>query len=182
MGTLEKSSLSSLPTVFMRRLQLPKVGRGIRQVWPRRRCALGDADTVVKPNRHCLIRPLTIALLMSAACGGGTPAAPAAAPTVTTPSAPTAVNTWSVAGRLVDTASQQPIAGAQIAPTWDLASVTTRGDGSYELGALANPPTTPYKLTVSGTGLLSREVWVTWQRGPRTDVTLDALSTAAPFS
>jgi hypothetical protein len=121
--------------------------------------------------------------LVVVSCGGGSSPAPTPTtptPPVTPPPQPT--NTWSVSGRLVDTVTQQPIAGAQIAPSWELSAVTTGGDGSYQLGAITNPPSTPYKLAVSGSGLLSRELWVTWQQGPRTDVTLDVIRQAAPFS
>jgi hypothetical protein len=83
---------------------------------------------------------------------------------------------------LVETTAQQPVSGARIAPSWDLAAVTSGGDGSYELGAVANPPTSPYKLAVSAAGLVSREVWIGWQRGPRAGVTLDVIRDAAPFS
>jgi hypothetical protein len=87
-----------------------------------------------------------------------------------------------VAGRLVDTSTRQSVPGAQIAPSWDLAAVTSGADGAYQLGAVANPPSNPYKLTVSGSGLLSHDVWVNWQSGPRSDVTIDVIRNAAPFS
>jgi hypothetical protein len=35
---------------------------------------------------------------------------------------------------------------------------------------------------MSGGDILSREVWVSWQRGPRTGVVLDAIRTRPPFS
>jgi hypothetical protein len=92
------------------------------------------------------------------------------------------VNNWSVSGTLTDTVASQPIGGATITPSWDLAAVQTRADGSYELGAVANPPTTPYRLTVSGPELMSRDVWVTWQRGPRSNVNIDVIRERAPFS
>jgi hypothetical protein len=92
------------------------------------------------------------------------------------------VNSWSVAGTLLDTVGRQPVAGATVSPTWELAAVQTTGDGVYELGAAANPPTNPYRLTISGSDLLSREVWVSWQRGPRTGVVFDAIRDRAPFS
>jgi hypothetical protein len=87
-----------------------------------------------------------------------------------------------VSGTLIDTAARQPIGGASIAPTWDLPAVESRADGTYEFGAVANPPTTPFRLGISGSELLAREVWVTWQRGPRTNVTLDAIRDRPPFS
>jgi len=119
-----------------------------------------------------------------ASCGGGgssststtTPTSPAA-PTPTTPT-----NTWSVVGRVVDTTGRQPISGAQITPSWDLAGISSGSDGSFSLGAVANPNTNPYKVTVSGQGLISHDVWIGWQRGERTDVTLDAIRDVPPFS
>ena len=102
-------------------------------------------------------------------CGGGssspTPTAPA---TPTVPATP--ANTWSVAGLVVDTVARQPVAGAQLAPSWALAPVTSAADGAYSLGAIPNPPFTPYKLTVTNAGFVPREVFVTWERGARTRV------------
>jgi hypothetical protein len=87
-----------------------------------------------------------------------------------------------VAGRVVDTVSGLPVAGAQIAPTWDLAAILTGNDGSFSLGAVPNPPSTPYRLTVTNSGFVPREVWVTYQRGARSDVTLDVIRDSPPFS
>lgn len=87
-----------------------------------------------------------------------------------------------MAGSIVDTAGRQPIAGAQITPSWDLAAVTSTADGAYLLGATPSPPFTPYKLALTNPGFVPREVWVTWERGARTNVTLDIIRDAAPFS
>jgi hypothetical protein len=87
-----------------------------------------------------------------------------------------------VAGTLVETTVRQPIAGASVTPSWDLAAVQTGTDGAYQLGAVANPPSTPYKVTVSGSELLTRELWITWQRGPRVDVTIDVIRMRPPFN
>jgi hypothetical protein len=91
-------------------------------------------------------------------------------------------NTWSLAGTIVDTFARGPITGAQITPSWDLAAVTSGTDGSYSLAAIPNPPTSPYKLTVTNAGFVPRETWVSWERGARTNVTLDIIRDAAPFS
>jgi len=77
---------------------------------------------------------------------------------------------------------QQPVSGAQIAPSWDLAPVTSGADGSYSLGALATPPVNPFKLTISAPGFITREVWVGWLFSARNDVTLDIIRDAPPFS
>ena len=82
----------------------------------------------------------------------------------------------------MDTFGQQPVSGAQITPSWDLAGVTSGADGSYTLGAVPSPPANPYKLTVSAPGFITRELWVGWQLGTRTDVTLDIIRDTPPFS
>jgi hypothetical protein len=99
---------------------------------------------------------------------------------VPTPVSPT--STWSVAGTIVDTSGRGAIAGAQITPSWELAAVTSGSDGTYSLAAVPNPPTNPYKLTVTSAGFVPRETWVTWERAARTNVTLDIIRDAAPFS
>lgn len=90
--------------------------------------------------------------------------------------------TWSAAGRLLDTAARQPLADAQIAPTWDLASVTTAADGSFSLSSSVNPPTNPYRVGITAPTIISRELWINWQSGPRTGVTIDAIRNVPPFS
>jgi hypothetical protein len=69
-----------------------------------------------------------------------------------------------------------------LAPGWSLASVTADGDGNYRIGDVANPPSTPYPVSVSAPGMISRDTWITWARGPRTGVDLDLIRNAAPFS
>lgn len=121
-----------------------------------------------------------IALTLSACGGGGStpaPAAPTPAPPVVPPT-----NTWSIAGQVVGTLTRQAVSGASITPGWSLAAVTTDGDGNYSLGDVANPPSTPYPLSISGAGLIAHDVWITWQRGTRSGVTLDVIRNAAPFS
>jgi hypothetical protein len=129
---------------------------------------------------------VSVLLLGLIACGGNDSPRNTTPQTPTTPTAPAPptqpVNTWSMSGTLVDTVDRQPIAGASITPTWDLAAIQSGGNGGFELGAVPNPPTTPYKLSISGADLLTREVWVTWQRGPRNGVVLDVLRHRAPFS
>lgn len=123
-----------------------------------------------------------VALAGVVSCGADSPAPrPPTQPTAPVqPAQP--VNTWSVAGTLVDTAARQPIAAATIAPSWGIPAVESSADGSFELGAVANPPSAPYKLSVSGSDLITREMWVTWQRGPRTGLTVDAIRNRPPFS
>jgi len=60
--------------------------------------------------------------------------------------------------------------------------VTSGADGAYSLSSSTNPPTDPYRLTVSGPGILSRDLWIRWQNGARTGVTIEAIRDAPPFS
>lgn len=91
-------------------------------------------------------------------------------------------NTWSVAGNVLETVSRQAVAGATVTPSWVLAAVSANASGEFSLGAVANPPTTPYKVTTAADGFVTRELWVNWQAGARTGVTLDLIRNAAPFS
>ena len=115
-------------------------------------------------------------------CGGGGASRPSPTPPTAPPAAPPAVTGWSVSGTLVETTSRRPIPGATIAPTWDLAAIQSGSDGAFELAATTNPPTAPYRLSISGADILSREVWVSWVRGPRTGVEFDAIINRPPFS
>jgi len=76
----------------------------------------------------------------------------------------------------------QGIGGATVAPAWSLAAVTADGQGNYLLGDVANPPSTPYPVSVSASGFLTHDAWITWARGPRTGVNVDLIRNAAPFS
>ena len=118
------------------------------------------------------------------ACGGGgtTQAAPPAPTTPTTPTQPTPTNTWSVAGQIVATGSQKGVDGATLTPGWSLAPVTADAQGNFGFGDRANPPSTPYPVTISQPGFISHDVWIAWQAGPRANVTLDIIPEAPPFS
>jgi len=120
-------------------------------------------------------------------CGGGSSPAPSTPTSPTTPSAPpppptAPANTWSVAGYIVETVSRGRVAGATLTPAWALEAVTAAADGSFTLGAVANPPTSPYNVGVSAPGYVSRNMWLMWQPGARSDVSLDIIKEAAPFS
>jgi hypothetical protein len=119
--------------------------------------------------------------LFLAACGsGGTPTTPTTPPANNPP--PTPANTWSAAGQIVALGTAQGVGGATVTPGWSLSPVTADGQGNYQLGDVANPPSTPYPVTVSGAGMVSHDVWITWARGPRADVNLNLIRNAAPFS
>lgn len=119
--------------------------------------------------------------MLFAACGGGG-SGPAPSPSPITPTPTPTPASWSAAGQLVDITTRQPLADARIAPTWDLAAVTTAADGTFSLTSSVNPPSNPYRLTITGATLVSRDLWVNWQSGPRTGIAIDAIRNVAPFS
>src|SRR5687768_7363798 len=71
------------------------------------------------------------ALLGAVGCGGTSSGTP------TTPSAPAPppvpVNTWALAGTVVDTVGRQGISAASVAPSWDLGPVSADAAGGYML-------------------------------------------------
>lgn len=120
-------------------------------------------------------------LVLTAACGGGSkPSTPTAPTTPTTPTTPT--NTWSAAGRITAYGTAQGVGGATLTPGWSLSPVNADGDGNFSLGDVANPPSTPYPVNISGNGMVPRDTWFTWTRGPRTGVDVTLIRNAAPFS
>jgi len=118
-------------------------------------------------------------LLLTAACGGASSSSGGSTPTG--PSNNSSYR-WSIAGSVVDTAAHQGVGGATVRPSWNLAPVSSNGDGAYLLGANGVPPSNPSKLTISADGFVTREQWVTVQAQQRTDVTLDLIRNSAPFS
>src|SRR5262245_32279612 len=128
---------------------------------------------------------LSIVLGFAAACGGSggggtTPTTPSTPTTPTTPTPP--ANTWSASGQIVALGTTHGIGGATLTPGWSLAAVTADPQGNYSIGDVANPPSTPYPVTVSAAGMINHDVWITWARGARTGVNLDMIRNAAPFN
>ena len=121
-------------------------------------------------------------LLVSAACGGSSSSSTSATPTSPTGPSTAPAYRWSVAGSVVDTVGRQGIAGATIKPSWNLAAVSSGGDGGYLLGSNSNPPNGSSKLTISADGFVTREEWLAVQANQRADVTLDLIRNSAPFS
>ena len=52
----------------------------------------------------------------------------------------------------------------------------------YELKDSSKPPSTPFPLSASSPGFVTHDMWIAWQRGPQTNVTLDMIRNAGPFS
>ncbi len=128
---------------------------------------------------------LVLTLLLASACGGGSSSTSSGGGT-TTPTTPTpapATPLWSITGTVTDTTSRAAIGGATITPSWSLAAVTAGATGDFSLSSTsANPPTTPYDVSVSASGYLTRKQWVTWQSGARNGIGFDLIRNAAPFS
>jgi Matrixin len=139
-------------------------------------------STVCNPSSR--LRSLAAALLVLVSCGGGSsPSAPSAPAIPATPPPPAApVDTWSAAGIVTALDSGQPISSATLTPGWSLAPVTTNASGAYVVGDVANPPTSPYPVTLSADGMLAHKAWILWARGPRTGVNIALIHNAAPFS
>jgi hypothetical protein len=132
-----------------------------------------------------LNRSLAAALIVLAACRGGssTPVAPSTPSTPASAVPPTIpIDTWSAAGTVTALDSGAPIAGATLTPGWSLAPVTTDASGAYKLGAVANPPTTPYPVTLTANEMLTHGAWILWASGARTGVNIALIHNAAPFS
>jgi Matrixin len=102
--------------------------------------------------------------------------------TPTAPAPPTPANAWSIAGQIVATGTQQGIAGATLTPGWPLAAVQADANGNYELKDSSRPPSTPFPISASSPGFVTHDLWIAWQRGPRTNVTLDMIRNAGRFS
>ena len=121
-----------------------------------------------------------VAMCASIACGGGGTSPPPSSQSP--PTQPPSTTIWSASGQLVDTVTRQPLASIQISPSWDLAAVTTGVDGSFSLSSASNPPTNPYRVNISGSTLVSRSVWLSWQSGPRTGISVNVIRDSPPFS
>ena len=111
-----------------------------------------------------------VLVLAVSGCGGGSEGS-------STPVTPTPVATDTRCGveQLVSCRSgrcepdlSRASAGASLTPGWSLAAVAADAQGNYQFGDTANPPSTPYPVTVAAPGFLSHDLWITWQRGPRT--------------
>lgn len=122
-------------------------------------------------------------LIMASSCGGGgsSPTAPATpSPPPAPPAPPAPPSAFTLTGRVVNSVTGQPIAGARFAPEVGTA-VTTGADGGFSFGSQTNPAFTPYKATVSAEGYLTRNAYITWARD-RSAVQIDLIPDGPPFS
>lgn len=125
-----------------------------------------------------LAGPAVALLVGGAACGSRSPTQPTPPTKTTTPPPPSTA--WSVSGRATSQTGQ-PVAGATVAAD-GLAQVTTDDSGSYKFAGNSPPASQPYSVDVRASGYLDRRVWVAYQLADRTNVNVDLISTAAPFS
>jgi hypothetical protein len=148
----------------------------------RREGRLYTADLAFMLDRYRTLATAA-AVLILAACGGGSknagsPSAPSPVPSV--PSPPPA-DAWSVEGVVVTTLEGSPVAGAQVSTSIG-SPATTDAQGRFRLSGNSDPGTSPYKVTIDVPGYVERETWVTWRRGDRADVRVDVIPDRAPFS
>jgi len=134
---------------------------------------------------RCHFRLLAVVLAagIALACGGGgdrnrTPSSPVLP---TPPPPPT--DEWSVEGRVTTTLSGLPVSGAEVTSvTGATVSATTDASGRFRLSGAANPGASPFRVSVTSPGHVTRDVWLNWQRGARNDVSVDVIASKAPFS
>jgi hypothetical protein len=87
---------------------------------------------------------------------------------------------FTLTGRVVSSATGQPVAGARVAPEVGT-TVTTGADGSFQFSSTTNPQFTPYKVDVSADGYITRNAYVRWERS-REGVAIDLIPAGPPFS
>jgi hypothetical protein len=87
---------------------------------------------------------------------------------------------FSLTGRVVSSATGQPIAGARVAPEVG-EPVTTAADGTFQFASTTNPQFTPYKADVSADGYVTRNAYLRWE-STRTGVDIDLIPATPPFS
>jgi hypothetical protein len=129
--------------------------------------------------------PLTVGCIVAGAvgCGSGdrnrTPApTPIVQPPPTTPP-----DAWSVEGSVTATLSGVPVPGADVATTvGPTVAATTDAQGQFRLNGTTHPGASPFRVTINAPGHVTRDVWLDWQRGPRTGVGVNMIASRAPFS
>lgn len=112
-------------------------------------------------------------LTLCLGCGGSsTPAAP-------TPNSPPPTNNgWSLRGQVIVMNTRQPVSGASVEA--GTATAITDAAGQFALTS-STAPTGAFAAVVSAPGYLTRETSIAWPRTTADPVTIDLISTAAPF-
>ena len=132
--------------------------------------------------RLSLTFSLSLLVVSCGGSGGGAPRTPTQpAPTPTPPSQPSTSGT--MRGIVVDLSSGSPIAGASINVDsgGSATTLTSASDGGWEyVQPIGTPLAVP--MDISASGYVNRRAYVRWQLGTRTDISLDLIRDAAPFS
>lgn len=125
-------------------------------------------------------------LTVAAACGGSG-SRPNPTPTQPTPPAPAppapGPTGGLMSGLVVDFATGNPVPGATITidAGGNKTTLTTSGSGAWEYAqAIGTPLAVPMEITAPG--YVTRNAYVRWQLGTRTDIRIDLIRDAAPFS
>jgi hypothetical protein len=90
-------------------------------------------------------------------------------------------NRWSIAGRVVETLTNVPVPGATV-DLEGFGPIQADSSGAFGFESTTFPPFSPYRVTVIQPGYVPRDARVLWRRGDRTDVVIDVIRDAPPFS
>jgi hypothetical protein len=118
---------------------------------------------------------LVEAMFLVASCGGGGQSTPRSTPTSPPPAQQPS---WTLAGQVLDSVSNRPVAGARIATA--SIEATTDADGRFTLSR-SSAPTESLRASVTADGHIGREATLGWPR-PTPDLLIDVISTSPPFS
>lgn len=123
-------------------------------------------------------------LILTFGCGGSggsrsTPTQPS--PSTPTPTPSPTPSAGLMTGLVVDLTTGSPVAGATLVVNSGTATLTTNASGGWEYTQSASAPQ-PIPMEVSAPGYVTRRVHVRWQLAARTDIRIDLIRDAAPFS
>jgi hypothetical protein len=137
----------------------------------------------LKGGRSCAhLTALACVISAVASCGGSggssTPTQPSSASATVTPS-----NQWTLKGRVIETLSDRPIAGARLTFTVNggQKDVVTGADGGWELSQ-ASTEGPQLLVEVAADGYVPRHTYIRWSQGTRSDITIDVIRDTSPFS
>lgn len=125
--------------------------------------------------------PAAMLALAIAGCGGSGGSSPSTPTQPSQPPPPPPSGT--MRGTVVDLVTRAPIAGASIRVNVGATppTLTTGDDGGWEYVQAAGTPLS-VPMDVSAPGYVTRRAHVRWQAGTRSDITIDLIRDAAPFS
>jgi hypothetical protein len=133
--------------------------------------------------KHLSAFVLGAVVVFASACGGGSNS-PASSGQPTAPTTPTTPpNQWSLSGQVVETLSGVPLEGAKLTFTLlaGARDITSGPGGAWEISQ-ASIEGSPVSVEVSAPGHVTRRANLRWNVGSRSNVTIDLIKDAAPFS